>query len=163
MLGRYLRSLAPLLLLLVASPLAAALPAQPLSRLKAMQQQILMREPAERAEQLERRLKEWRKKSARSAGRTAGLRRRPEVEGELVPVRTVGYSSRAPRAALRAITAPPNRLMNDTIAEPDGACQSEISIASYGNYVVAAWNDGIGIYNGTDTQGFAYSVDDGLN
>ena len=149
-------------LLMASSPLSAALPDQPLHRLKALQQQILMREPAERIEKRER-FREWRKRAARNrnAGK-AGMRRRSEVAGDAVRPRRLDLFARARPMALSAITAPPNRLMNDTLGEPDGSCQSEVSIASWGNYVVAAWNDGIGIYNGTDTQGFAYSTDAGL-
>jgi hypothetical protein len=61
------------------------------------------------------------------------------------------------------LATPPNRLVNDPTGEEDGTCQSEVSIASSGNYVVAAWNDGIGILDvpETDTQGFGYSTDGG--
>src|SRR5262245_38944437 len=158
-------------------------------RFKRMQQQILMSEPAEKLELMEQRrelLRESKrhgKKGAKASKSAkveraereregkAGLRRRPEgsrTDATMGP-RPVKLRGETTRARLSAITAPPNRIMNDknvnpTTPEPDGSCQSEVSIAANGSNVVATWNDGYGIFLLPigDTQGFGYSTDGGL-
>jgi hypothetical protein len=128
-------------------------------RIKQLQQQILLREPAERKEALERAAKAARK------SRHSGARiRRGEGPGDLVLARrTNDLFAGAKLAALSAIQTPSNVLMNDTTGEDPGTCQSEISMAANGNNVLAAWNDGIPV-NGTginDYLGYAYSTDGG--
>ncbi len=173
---RYAMSIA--LSILVTGGTSAAVRDEQVARLKRMQQQILMSEPAERVEQLER-FKAWRRKHGRAAkalsdprpsGRASriGQRGRPlppvtDLERGAGPVR----STLAPSARLSAIATPANRLMNNPAGEPWGACQSEVSIAANDSDLVAAWNDGIGIYGQptsptNDTQGFAYSTNGGL-
>ncbi len=139
----------------------AAIPPGDIQRLKLLQRQVLLREPAGRLEKLER-FHAWRRK----AGHPGGYRLRHPAR-EAVDGQAVVRSSVAPaRIATPArITALPNRLASDPVGEPVGSCQSEVSIASYGDHVVAAWNDGIGVYGSPfpdDTQGFGYSTDGGL-
>ena len=128
-----------------------------LRQLKVLQQEILLREPAERAEKLER-LETWREASGSVR---PGHRSKPtSTPTDLSPSFTT-----APTTGRLGVLAPVNRRVNDPTGEPTGACQSEVSIASHGNRVVAAWNDGIGIYGSPypdDTQGFGYSSDGGV-
>ncbi len=154
-------ALASLLFLVWSPGVGAALTDRQLQRLKLLQRQMLLREPAEKLEKLER-FRTWRQRGARGGSR---LRSRPLTRpGDLAPPSGVS-AVRAPRVSVQAgVATPPNHLVNNPAGEPGGACQSEVSIASYGDHVVAAWNDGIGIYDApeTDTQGFGYSTDGGL-
>jgi hypothetical protein len=147
-----------LLLLLTHAPgVGAALPDQHLQRLKLLQRQMLLREPAEKLE----RFRKWHKRTARAGSR---LRSRPLAgSGDLERPAGVGTRRQARPSALGGVAAGPT-MVNDPTGELSGTCQSEVSIASYGNYVAAAWNDGIGVYDSpqTDTQGFGYSIDGGL-
>src|SRR5437667_10205899 len=159
----------PLLLLSPASGAGADLMQERLAGLKAIQKQLLLAEPAETVERLER-FREWHRRhpgarpKAASAGGRVGERprwRQPMLEGD--PQRPVAGRPRlvAPRSQL---ATPPNILVNNPAGEPLGTDQSEVSLAAYGNYVVAAWNDGIGYDNCPDclsTQGFGYSTDGG--
>ena len=159
----------PLLLLSPASGAGADLMQERLAGLKAIQKQLLLAEPAETVERLER-FREWHRRhpgarpKAASAGGRVGERQRwrqPMLEGD--PQRPVAGRPRlvAPRSQL---ATPPNILVNNPAGEPLGTDQSEVSLAAYGNYVVAAWNDGIGYDNCPDclsTQGFGYSTDGG--
>jgi hypothetical protein len=163
------RLAAPLALcLLLASGAAAGVQQDKLVELKLMQQRILMSEPAERVEQRER-FDAWRKKVKRAQARGAkvGARIKPlvprtDMSGHAV---LLGKAAASPARFSSVMTAT-NVAVNDTTGEPDGACQSEVSLAMQGNRVVATWNDGIGIYQlpqfGPDTQGFGYSTDGGL-
>ncbi len=56
------------------------------------------------------------------------------------------------------MTIPANVRANNTAGDPVGACQSEEAIASLGNNVLVAWNDG-----GAEAQGWGYSTDGGLS
>lgn len=148
------------LLLTLAPGVGAALADEQLQRLKLLQRQIMLREPAEKLEKLER-LRKWRKR-AKQGG--SWLRSRPlRGLGDLGRPSGVRALRGARTSALAGVATPPNHLVNDA----DGGLpytQSEVSIASYGNYVVAAWNDEIGFdfTPETDTQGFGYSTDGGL-
>ena len=128
-------------------------------RIKQLQRQILLREPMERKEALEHA-----KKNARKTRKLGARVRRPgEGPGDLgVPGRSDLFA-RAQQAALSAVQTPANVLMNDTTGEDPGTCQSEISIASHGNNVVAAWNDGVPVNGNGETNylGYAYSTDGG--
>ena len=56
-----------------------------------------------------------------------------------------------------AATVPANLRVNDPAADADNTTQSESSIASWGNDVLVAWNDGLG----PPYQGYGYSTDGG--
>jgi pre-peptidase len=131
-----------------------------LQRLKLLQRQIVLREPAEKLEHLER----AHKRKARRSRAGARLRRPPAGAGDLGPPTAASLRRPAEPTMHFGAATSANVAVNDSTGEPGGATQSEVSIASYGDQAVAAWNDGIGIYNvpETDTQGFAYSTDGGL-
>src|SRR5262245_1208155 len=174
------RLAAPLVLVLVlAGMTSAAVGDDQIIRMKRLQQQIVMSEPAEKLEKMER-FEEWRKKAkkARAKGATSGLRQKPfmrptDLESGPQPL----HQAPAQRFRLSSVAAPANRKMNSKTyrdpmnvehPEPWGSCQSEVSIAAHETTVVAAWNDGFGIYGvppapTEDTQGFGYSIDSGLN
>src|SRR5262249_24619332 len=164
MLRRLVRAAAPCLFILVMLALSVQAWAKApvltdAQRIKQLQRQILMREPAERKEALERAQQAAR--TARRAGRGIG---RGEGPGDLGPPRRVpDLFARAKQAALSAAQTPSNVLMNDTTGEDPGTCQSEISMVSHGNNVVAAWNDGIPLNNngGSDWRGHPHPPDGG--
>jgi hypothetical protein len=148
-----------LFLLTHAPGVGATLTDEHIQRLKLLQRQMLLREPAEKLEKLERRRKS-RKRTARAGSRL----RRPPASGSGEFGRPSGViAPRRTRPSSLAGGAATPTIVNDPTGELVGTCQSEVSIASYGNFVVAAWNDGIGIYDdpATDTQGFGYSIDGG--
>lgn len=120
----------------------------------------------ERAEQIER-VKELRRHRKRIAktGSLAGVRWKPESES-----REAGAESRAAildRVAQRLASGTPVELnatpanvrANNPALEGIDVCQSEESIASFGDYVLVAWNDGNNDI--TQAQGYGYSVDGG--
>ena len=77
--------------------------------------------------------------------------------------RPVPVLARETAAPLRASAPPsPNVRVNDPAGDFAGEGQCETSIASWGNYMVAAWNDSKGFRDGTgQTQGWATSTDGG--
>ncbi|HET9326301.1 MAG TPA: pre-peptidase C-terminal domain-containing protein [Candidatus Eisenbacteria bacterium] len=169
------------LVILMTGGASAEVDENQLQQYKRLQRHILLSEPAEKVEKIERRREQYRemKRQAKKGGKanrkaaaersenaTAGQRGKPfrpptdlQLGSRLAP-----KSGESTRSRLSAITAPPNRLMNDRNGEPVGSCQSEVSIAAHDSNIVAAWNDGIGIYPipAEDTQGFGYSTDGGL-
>lgn len=163
------RAAAPwmLTLLLLVLSLDASAKASILSdaqRIKQLQRQVLLREPMERKEALERLTKALKKGGRRTLGMRA--RRPGESLGDFLTQRGKNdLLGQVHRAALSAIQIPQNALMNDTTAEDAGTVQSEISMASHGSNVIATWNDGIGVTGGSvnDVLGFAYSTDGGLS
>jgi hypothetical protein len=161
---RRLATLLTALLLLGPVPGARAATGEHLARLKRLQQQLLLSEPAEKLEKLER-AEQLRKKPAARGGRSrAGQRRRKERPDDLA--RTPAPRGRAATpGGLAGPAAPPNYPVSDPTGEPGGAAQSEVSIAALGNRMVATYNDGIGFYGPPwpeDTQGYSYSSDGGL-
>src|SRR5258708_1463920 len=74
-------------------------------------------------------------------------------------------AGRRPRGApLSQLATPANVLVNNPVGEALGTDQFEVSLAACGNYVVTAWNDGIGydnFPNTTSTQGCGSSTDGG--
>ena len=129
-------------------------------RLKQQQRETLLREPAERLNELQRASAAW---EAMARASTGGQRARPvRVHDDL---QSISSSPGAEITPPQAVSVPPNHRLNDPTGEPFGACQSEVSIASRSNNVLAAWNDGIGIYGPPfpeDTQGYGYSSDGGI-
>jgi hypothetical protein len=158
------------LVLLLACGASAAEQDDRVARLKQLQAQILLNEPAEKLEKLERR-QTWLKKAKKlgtkklETSKRAGPGQRGKPLRKPTDLGAAPTVTQPPRLTTSRLAAPPpNRLVNDPTGEPWGSCQSEVSIAAHGNNVVAAWNDGQGIYPlpEEDTQGYAYSTDGGL-
>ncbi len=63
----------------------------------------------------------------------------------------------------QALTVPTNVICNNTAGDGAGSGQCEESIASWGPYVLTAWNDGQGFISGPDTQGYGYSLNGGVS
>ena len=122
-----------------------------ISELKLLQQRKLFEAPAKRIEGFETRRAET--PSVGSRWRT-----HPQ-ETDLVPPSGATPSTTQSLAALAT-----NYRINDRTGEPEGAGQSGVSIAAHGSEVVAAWNDGIGLYDlpTRHTQGYGYSTDGGV-
>ncbi|TMQ68928.1 MAG: exo-alpha-sialidase, partial [Candidatus Eisenbacteria bacterium] len=174
------------LVVFVAGGAFAATREDQIVQLKRMQTQILIREPAERLGSFEARQKKHRHGEASKTGSASARRggvdrlmgerwRRLDQPTDLEMAEraaglrsgTSGRTSIDRISGLSSIETPPNRLMNNPTGEPDGSCQSEVSIATHDTNLVATWNDGIGIYGQptsptNDTQGFGYSTNGGL-
>jgi hypothetical protein len=77
----------------------------------------------------------------------------------------------APRLAARPpahaglVTSPVtlDHRLNDPTADAPDAAQSEPSIAAWGRFALAAWNDGQGFVTGGDAQGSSWSADGGVS
>ncbi len=62
-----------------------------------------------------------------------------------------------------AMAPPANHRANDPAGENTSIVQSEVTIATHGDTVVAGWNDGIGfVVPGETVSGYGYSVDRGV-
>jgi hypothetical protein len=98
----------------------------------------------------------------RNAGLRPGTGARPARPDESTPA----SGRTATRAALRPSwarqVAPANTIVNNRSADGSSSGQSETSIAAFGDWMVAAWNDGEGFQTFSDTQGWATSTDGGL-
>ena len=106
------------------------------------------------------RVEELRKERRKRGAKLGGAKQHPAVaEEENIPVTEPGdRSSRAPRLGASAVqTVPTNVRCNNPAGDAANTTQSEESIASWGNYVVVAWNDGIG----PQYQGIGHSTDGG--
>jgi hypothetical protein len=109
--------------------------------------------------------REWRREQRQARkhgarGRGLRARRAPETEAGELP------TDLAPRAASRAwveqtAAVPTNVRVNNTSGDAATAGQAEEAIASMGNYVLVAWNNGQGFVSGGDVQTAGYSVDGG--
>jgi hypothetical protein len=122
--------------------------------------------PMERQEKLERR--EAARKKAKRLGRkptkpVRGQRAKPAGDPGQPMVVTDRFPVRSPgRFGADLVPPPVNQIVNDRTGDAGNSGQSETSIVAFGNRMVAAWNDGEGFVAGTDTQGWATSVDGGL-
>ena len=108
----------------------------------------------------------------REMARRAKLARRRSGAGAihqkpvLIPELGLGRPSLEPfsggaRSVVNALG--PNVLANDTTGDRANAWgQSEPSIVAWGDYVLAAWNNGKGFSDGTDLMAYGYSTDGGL-
>ncbi|MBI5709407.1 MAG: hypothetical protein HZC42_03760 [Candidatus Eisenbacteria bacterium] len=67
----------------------------------------------------------------------------------------------APAAAEATAVVPTNVRANTPGGDSATAGQAEECIASLGSNILVAWNDGQGFVTGGDTQGYAYSTDNG--
>jgi hypothetical protein len=104
--------------------------------------------------------KRWKQQHPNAKG---GERARPANENEegMLP-RDPGPAPGAPRfSALSTQAVPTNVRCNNPASNAAGAGQAEQSIASWGNYVLVAFNDGQGFVTGGDVQNYAYSLDGG--
>ena len=77
------------------------------------------------------------------------------------PVPMVGGRPASPAAAEVTAVVPTNVRANNPSGDASNAGQAEESIASLGSNMLVAWNDGQGFVTGGDTQGYAYSTDNG--
>jgi len=105
----------------------------------------------------------WKKKHPGAGKR--GLKARPandaKEEGAL-PLDDRGLASRTGRASVTSTLAVPiNVRCNNPTGELAGTGQAEESIASFGSFVLVAWNDGNGFNTGGDIQNYAYSTNGG--
>lgn len=154
--------------------LAGAAPAG-LAPLKALQAAKMAREPMhekreawERHEELRKLLRKMKKRGITQFS-TAGLRRKPDLSGDdgLALVRASIGTTRVPeRASTSAVPVPNKRANNpngDTGGPTGSVGQSETSIVAWGNKVIAAWNDGEGFTTPGAGQGYATSIDGGIN
>jgi hypothetical protein len=118
-------------------------------------------ERAERARELRTHDLRPRRRSRRPP--TAGRRIRPEHPDEDERAGRI-FRGRAFATSIRAAqSAPGNVLVNDRSLDGFGAAQSEESIAMTGSLGLAAWNNGQGFYNGSDSQGAAWTANGGAS
>jgi hypothetical protein len=106
-------------------------------------------------------MRQWKKmKKARARG--TGLRARPATPDALAleAMGTGPTLDRARRFGTATFPLPANTLVNDPTGDDPDACQSEMSVAAFGDIVVAAWNDGQAA--GNDLQGWGTSADGGV-
>ena len=133
--------------------------------IKQVQRQMLSEGPL-RHMRAAREYRQWLKTSKRHPGRK-GLRSRPaseEEEGSNPSDMAPGVTARSPRLGIAStLSVPANVRVNDPTSDGSGNGQSEQSVASWGQYVLVAWNDGLGFVpaSGMDSQGFGYSTDGG--
>lgn len=138
---------------------------------KRYQAALLMREPMrERAERKER-AKELRElaRELKRRGASALLKRGDKIKSDVIdedlragrlPAPTIRRAVPAPARASAPPTA--NVRANNPAGDNADEGQCETSIAAYGPYLVAAWNDSKGWRDGTgQTQGWATSTDGG--
>lgn len=158
--NRGIGTAAALLLIAALSPRARAVgmtQQESAERLKQTQVSMLRREP------LEQRMIQRERLRLRNRGKRTwyGERMRPEIRPELPAAdRGTGFARVEPR--LRAASVPANHRINDPSGDSQSNTgQSELSIAAFGNNVVAAWNDGEGFNVHRSLQGYGYSTDGG--
>ena len=123
-------------------------------RLKTLEQQLLMKEPAER------RLEQRERERGRREHHRAGSKLRPAEGSD-----EANAGAQRPSTAHRLVTSGiQNYLANNPAGDGPGSCQSEVSIAAIGDHVLAAWNDGQVLYDDTlpGFQGYGYSLDGGI-
>lgn len=175
----FARPAAALLAVVILAGVAFAAPAREnaVSRVKRYQARLLMREPMREKKERREREKELRElaRELKKHGRRALIRRgdkiRSEVKDEDLRLGRgpfapgVSTAARFAEPARGSVSGPPspNVRANDTAGDFSSEGQCETSIASYGDYMVAAWNDSKGFRDGSgQTQGWATSVDGGL-
>jgi hypothetical protein len=156
---------------LAAGAFAATERVESASPLKRYQARLLLSEPMREKQERRERMRELRElaREMKRHGQAAMVRRGSRIKSD-VPDEDVRAGRALPPAALRATPvparaeAPPlNVRANNTAGDFAGEGQCETSIASYGRYMLAAWNDSKGWRDGTgQTQGWATSTDGGL-
>ena len=113
-------------------------------------------------ERARRRWNRW-KKQHPGSGRGARARPAPQDEEGTLPL-DEGFGSRParPASAFSTLSVPTNVRCNNPSGDGASAGQSEESIASLGNFVLVAWNDGQGFITGGDVQNYGYSTNGGV-
>jgi hypothetical protein len=102
----------------------------------------------------------WKKQHPGRGG--AHVRPAPQEEEGLLPLdQAVQRRAAAPASSFSTLAVPANVRCNNPSGDAAGAGQAEESIASLGNFVLVAWNDGQGFNTGGDVQNYAYSTDGG--
>jgi hypothetical protein len=97
----------------------------------------------------------------------ATLPRDDEPRGEELLAKLEGRRPVRRRGAARPWVAPrlavnePNARANDTAFDSLDTCNSETSIAAWGDYLVAGWNDGLIFPDSPGASGYGYSIDGG--
>jgi hypothetical protein len=105
--------------------------------------------------------KQAKKKHQPLPPRPTGRKRAPTDADDIAPPPA---ASSAPRLGAQAVMSiPANVRVNDPTGDDPAAGQAEQCIASLGQNVLVAWNDGQGFVTGGDTQGYGYSVDGGAS
>jgi hypothetical protein len=105
----------------------------------------------------------WKKRHPGASRR--GVHARPSSDSEegALPLDGQPLSRGAPRAAaLSTLLFPTNVRCNNPAGDSAGAGQAEECIASFGQFVLVAWNDGQGFNTGGDVQNYGYSTDGGV-
>lgn len=143
---------------------------------KRLQVQQLRRKPMKKLERLRQRPRATRERQrelralAREMRRrgkdqivTRGNRgRRSDPEESALPARRAAPANAVPVASRAAAALAPNVRLNDPSGDFANDGQCETSIASWNDYMVAAWNDGTGFSDASnETQGWATSTDGG--
>jgi len=144
----------------LAPPPASTFRLQDDPRVLEMKHDAIWRET--RLERFERARRAREAREARKRGRRpAGHKIRPERPDEDQRAGRV-MSAGAHAAAIHAAqSSPANVLVNDKSLDGFGAAQSEEGVAMVGSQGLAAWNDGQGFYNMSDSQGAAWTSNGG--
>ena len=109
-----------------------------------------------------RRWERWKKQHPGIHRGGVHVRPAPESEEGTLPL-DERLGARAPRASAQStLSVPTNVRCNNPASDGPSAGQSEESIASLGNFILVAWNDGQGFNTGGDVQNFGYSTDGGV-
>ena len=104
----------------------------------------------------------WNRWAAKHGKRGQKVREANGEAGEMAPPPDVSRARiPATESATSSLAVPTNVRCNNPAGDAAGAGQAEESIASWGNYVLVAWNDGQGFPTSGDVQGYAYSTDGG--
>lgn len=133
-------------------------------RVLRMKRDLIWREARVERRERDERARALREDRRRGVRRVAGAGRRIEP---VTPDEDVRLGREAPRgrpfaAGIRSVqSTPANALVNNKSLDGYGAAQSEQSIAMTGNLGLAAWNNGQGFYNHSDSQGVAWTSDGG--
>ena len=132
-------------------------------RVKRLEQQMMLSEGFTELRQLRERARILKLGRHARQAKEGGLHQRPATIPELgfgKPTRPP-FSARDEQSLVSALG--PNVLVNDTTGDPANAFgQSEPSIVAWGNYVLAAWNNGKGFFTDSDLMAYGYSTDGGL-
>ena len=140
-------------------------PAQRLIAIKRAQRDMLMQGARNHMAEA-RSLKAWERWTAKHPGfgkQGTHVRRANDSEESAVPLDEGRAAARvSPMSTLSTLAIPTNVRCNNPAGEAAGTGESEESIASLGNNILVAWNDGNGFNTGGDIQNYGYSTDGGV-